>query len=151
MAIEDFKLERFREEHPGNQFPTFDHVTEAVRKRLKEELAAKLGLPPDVDSLELLKRLHAAFELPTIYNATDPRFNLKAVIEDFKANVEGDVYINWDRFDNVDKIRFDDLAAYFSYIWYAVSDDIEIFDDSLQWIIVIRHDRAVACVPMISA
>jgi hypothetical protein len=150
MAIEDFKLERFREDHPGSEFPSLQSLSESKRRQLKQELAIRLGLPRETDALDIVKRLHESFEAPSSYDATDAAFNLRSLVKDLDLETPENVYINWDRFDRVDRIRFADLADYFVYIWYSVSDDIEIFDDTLRWAIVVRHDGAVAFVPMIS-
>jgi len=149
MGIEEFKLERFREDHPGKEFPPFEKVPAETRKQIKEELAKKLGLPRESDALVTLKKLYASFELATSYDATDPSFDLATLVKAFNIEVTGDIYINWDRFDHVDKMRFTDLAQYFSYIWYSVSDDIEIFNPRLQWAILVRHDGAVALIPIL--
>ena len=110
----------------------------------------KLGLPGETQAIDVVKRLQESFETPSSYDATDPVFDLRSLVKNLDIETIEDVYINWDQFDHVDKIRFTDLADYFVYIWYSVSDDIEIFDDTLRWAIVIRHDGAVAFVPMIS-
>lgn len=36
-------------------------------------------------------------------------------------------------------MRFKDLTEHFDYIWYPGPDDIEIFDDSLSWILSVDH------------
>ena len=150
MAIEDFKLERFREDHPGSKFPSVESLPESKRRQLKQELALRLGLPRETEALEVVKRLHESFVAPSSYDATEAAFNLRSLVKDLDLETPENVYINWDQFDHVDKIRFADLADYFVYIWYSVSDDIEIFDDTLRWAIAVRHDGAVAFVPMIS-
>ena len=143
-------MERFREDHPGSEFPSVQSLSESKRRQLNQELAVKLGLPGETEAIDVVKRLHESFETPSSYNATDQAFKLRSLVKDLDIETAENVYINWDQFDHVDKIRFADLADYFVYIWYSVSDDIEIFDDTLRWAIVIRHDGAVAFVPMIS-
>jgi len=149
MAIEDFKLKHFKEDHPGTEFPAFENVGASKRTQLKETLAVRLGLLNDADGLDVVKRVHDSFEVESIYNATESSFNLKSIVEDLELEPNEYVYINWDRFEHLDRIRFADLADHFPYIWYSVSDDIEIFDDNQRWVIVLRHDGAAAVVPVL--
>jgi|ERR1700674_1944993 hypothetical protein len=149
MAIEDFKKKHFMEDHPGAEFPAFENVGASQRANLKEEVALRLGLSRDTDALDVVKRVHECFGVPSTYDATEASFNLKSVVADLALEIDEYVYINWDRFDHLDRIRFTDLAEHFPYIWYSSSDDIEIYDDKLRWVIVIRHDGAAALVPML--
>ncbi len=50
-----------------------------------------------------------------------------------------EVYINWDDFTTIVRMRFKDLTEHFHYVWYPGPDDIEIFDDSLSWILSVDH------------
>jgi hypothetical protein len=49
------------------------------------------------------------------------------------------VYLNWYRFDDIDQIDLADLDRYFFDIWYPDSDDLDVFDDSADWIVSIAH------------
>jgi hypothetical protein len=49
------------------------------------------------------------------------------------------VYIHWYYDDKIDEFYFADLAQYFDDIWYPGPDDIEIFDATLSWIVVVPH------------
>jgi hypothetical protein len=49
------------------------------------------------------------------------------------------VYLNWYRFDDIDQIDLAALDQYFSDIWYPGSDDLDVFDDSTDWIVSIAH------------
>ena len=53
------------------------------------------------------------------------------------------VYINWRHFESLDEMAFVALAKYFDDIWYAGADDIDIFDDTLSWVLSVRHDGEV--------
>jgi hypothetical protein len=55
------------------------------------------------------------------------------------------VYVSWDALrGQVDDIAFADLARYFAWIWYPASDDIQIFDESFSWLLVIGHEGDVS-------
>ena len=88
-------------------------------------------------------------ESPFTHNATYSDFDLKLLVRELKLRVSDYIYINWDQFDRIDRMKFDGVAMYFNYVWYSASDDIEIFDDLLQWVLVIRHDGAVGFIPLV--
>ncbi len=51
------------------------------------------------------------------------------------------VYINWYHFDDIDMFHTaKSVERCFDSIWYPVSDDIELFDDSLGWTLSVDHD-----------
>lgn len=56
-----------------------------------------------------------------------------------KMMVAQKVYINWHRFDKIDQMQFPDLMGHFDDIWYPGADDIDIFDDSLNWVASVSH------------
>lgn len=66
-------------------------------------------------------------------------FDLKLLFNYIDIKYSEYVYINWYKFDDIDQMKFDDFCMFFDYIWYPSSDDIEIFDESLSWIILIHH------------
>ena len=58
-----------------------------------------------------------------------------------KPNLQ--VYLNWYSFTDIDILNIIFLDKYFFDIWYPISDDIDIFDESLNWFLSIRHDGNV--------
>jgi hypothetical protein len=52
-------------------------------------------------------------------------------------------HINWMHFDVVDKMKTVDFIKYFEYIWYPSSDDIDVIDENLNWIMLIDHEGGV--------
>ena len=149
MAIEDFKKEHFNADFRDRPFPFVESVSAPQRLYFRNGLAFGLGMPQDAEPLDILRRLQESLEAPPSYDATDSSFDLELVARDLNLGPINDVYINWDRFDHVDRMHFGDLAKYFKYVWYSVSDDIEIFDQTLRWVIVIRHDGALSFVPLL--
>jgi hypothetical protein len=51
--------------------------------------------------------------------------------------------VSWYRVDQIDEIAFDDLATWFDDIWYPNSDDLDICDDTLSWVVSINHEGDV--------
>lgn len=79
-------------------------------------------------------------------NAESNIFSLTELISSLNIVARDFVYVNWYRFDRIDKIKLTDLCENFEYIWYPGSDDIEVFDDSLEWMISISHGGQVSLV-----
>ena len=50
-----------------------------------------------------------------------------------------EVYVNWDDFATIHRVRFADLAENFDYLWYPGPDDVDIFDESLSWVLSVDH------------
>jgi len=51
--------------------------------------------------------------------------------------------LNWYRFDKIDELRFVDLCEKFEDIWYPSSDDLDIFDRNMNWLISIEHSGSI--------
>ena len=144
MTIDDFKIEHFRANFPDREFPVVHTVLPEKCSELKQMLVEKLGLAPDISPLGLLESLYDSFRAEQVgISTTDPNFDLSSLLKDSGIKAPLQVFINWDQFGHVDEIRFADFVKYFDYFWYSVSDDIEVFDDTFLWVVLIRHDGAV--------
>jgi len=147
MTIEDFKLERFKNDFPDAEFPTVQTLASEKCVDFKRNLAGKLGLASNVAPIQLLETLYNSFRVGQAgIVATDPGFNLDALLRESGVKTPQQVYINWNQFDHVDEIKLTDLVKYFQYLWYPSSDDVEIFDDTLRWVALVRHDGEVRVV-----
>jgi hypothetical protein len=76
-------------------------------------------------------------------NSLSDDFRLSQVLWRLRILPPEYVFVNWYRFDDVDEIKFADLESHFTDIWYPSSDDIEVFDSSLKWLIAVSHDGSV--------
>ena len=137
--MEQFKIEIFKDEHHGRPFPPFTTLGKEDADRLLQAFARKMHLSEPYDGLILLKALFARSSGVEGVNATSDAFHLLSVLESFSISPEREVYVNWYRFDVIDRMNSVELAAYFPYVWYAGPDDIEIFDDSLSWVLFVDH------------
>ncbi len=78
--------------------------------------------------------------------ADDSQFSIVKLFSDLKVSTSQYVFINWDRYDDIDEIGFNDFNMYFADIWYPGPDDIDIFDSSFGWIISISPEGYVRVV-----
>ncbi len=57
---------------------------------------------------------------------------------------EDELFVQWRIFQEVDKFRRVDLEREFYSIWYPTSDDIEVFDGTLKWIVFVSHHGSIS-------
>jgi len=147
MTIEDFKIERFKIDFPDTEFPVVHTLPSEECADLKRKLAKKLEMATNVAPVLLLETLYHSFHIERAgITAIDPGFNLDTLLRESGVKAGQQVYINWNQFEHVDEIKLTDLVKYFQYLWYPSSEDVEIFDDTLRWAALVRHDGAVRVV-----
>lgn len=142
--MDKFKIDRFNSEYPNDvEFPEFYSLDNTDLLRLQNRLFDKSNVK-DRDLLKLTKTLnYQASVIPEI-NAEHEGFYLSSAFSHENIKPNEWIYLNWYRYDQVDKMRFSDLEKYFDAIWYPSSDDLDIFDDSYAWILSIRHDGVLS-------
>jgi len=113
------------------------------------------------DTLNLLERLFCKYKsndiislmrnllsietfLPNVY--ADGNLKLNDLFTHLRITPKSEIYVNWYRFNDVDLFDIQDLDRCFYDIWFPFSDDIDLFDNSLDWMISIRHDGAISFV-----
>ena len=104
----------------------------------------KLGLPENLSDLKFISSIHKLLIKYDGENVKSQDFNISNLMNKFRITPPDKVYINWYRFDEIDQMEFVDVARYFGDIWYPTSDDIELFDDSLTWILSVSHDGFIS-------
>ena len=77
------------------------------------------------------------------FNADEENFDLNALFNELNVATPNEICINFNKFESIDILHFDDLSKFFSDIWYPSLDDIEIFDINLSFIISVRHYGAI--------
>ena len=79
-------------------------------------------------------------------NANSKSFELLATLRKLNVLPQERAYLNFYRFDNIDEMSIFDVSADFRFIWYPQSDDIDIFDSTLTWILSVSHDGELSLV-----
>jgi hypothetical protein len=97
-----------------------------------------LGLLPEASGLEILHAMEDRVRDITEIRPSDATFHLTAVFEKLGISARK-IYINWYRFDDIDEMSTGDLDRWFHDFWYPDSDDIELFDQSQNWLLFVRH------------
>jgi hypothetical protein len=137
--MEKFKVDLFAGEYKID-FPEYSHLSESECLNLIERLSKIFDM--NFMSNVANDLIQKQFFLENI-NAND-EFHLMKVFEKLNINPSLKTYINWYQFRDIDLIKTIDLDKYFYDIWFPSADDIDIFDENLNWIISIRHDGVVS-------
>lgn len=140
--MEQFKVDNFAKSST-EAFPSFSPLTQDQCHRILCRLQDLFGLEDKLDSMTIVSELsHHQMACPDT-NAESDGFNLQQTLSNLGINPEEDIFINWYRFDDIDRMKYAQLSKCFSDIWYPSADDVDIFDSSLKWILSIRHDGCV--------
>jgi len=137
------RIEIFENENPGESFPDFETLYPGVAESIRLKILRRVGLNQSTSPGELIDKLYTMYNWLKGFSADSEKFDLSTVFEKIQIQPEEYIYINWYRFDHIDKMKFIDLCKYLEYIWYAGPDDIEIFDNTLKWMIAINHSGGI--------
>ncbi|QPH91873.1 heat-shock protein [Campylobacter concisus] len=131
--MDQIKLENFRKEH-GFNMPIIRSLPYDECLKIRENLLHKFSLD-DVDEFFKIDK----FSRLDGFNADEENFDLKAVFGKLNIATPNKICINFNKFESIDILRFEDFSKFFSDIWYPSLDDIEIFDIHLSFILSVRH------------
>lgn len=138
--MEKIKLDNFSNEYPGRDFPEYASLSKSACSDIAQSIQAKFAQANATDGLTLVKAIDALSKPCEAASHVGEDFDLSALLNACGIDAADVVYINWHRYDKIDRLKRCDLAGYFYDIWYPDVDDIDVFDDSLSWILSVRHD-----------
>ena len=136
-------MQNFALEHPGLTFPVFRPLNAQEVEKVRASIAKRLSLNPSMSPLDLVRMIFEMAEIIPNISAEDDNFNLKDVLRRLGIEANAKVCINWYRLDTIDEISLDDLTRYFDDIWYPAVDAIDVFDDTLEWILCIGYSGEI--------
>lgn len=131
--MDQIKLENFRKEH-GFDMPIIRSLSAGECLKIRENLLHKFSLDDVYEFFKIDK-----FSRLDGFNANEENFDLKAVFRKLNITTPNEICINFNKFESIDILHFDELSKFFSDIWYPSLDDIEIFDINLSFIFSVRH------------
>ena len=135
--MDQIKLENFRKEY-GFKLPIIRSLSAAECLEIRENLLYKFSLQ-NIDEFFKIDK----FSRLDGFNADEENFDFKTAFSELGIAMPNEICINFNKFESIDILRFDDLSKFFSDIWYPSLDDIEIFDINLSFIISVRHYGAI--------
>lgn len=141
--MKTFKIENYEREHGQGTFPPFRHLAPDEAQRIEEGLLSRLKLPSGSSARDILQSIHDRAGVVSGANADDDQFDLRHVLDELGLALSEFTYLNWYRFDDIDKIQTSALLKHFSDIWYPASDDLELIDAQMQWVVAVHHSGTV--------
>ena len=139
--MDDFKFEIFKNENPNTPlFKVFQLPSNKVQ-RIQQELFRSLKIEGE-NIRELERRLYDEAKV-IVQSIPETNFSMHDIFRSIQVDSEF-IYVTWDSFVNIDKFRLPDFCRWFEYIWYPSSDDIDIFNDDLTWILHVYHYETIA-------
>jgi hypothetical protein len=136
--MQEFKIENFQRENPGVSPPRFTPLTDAEEEHVRGRLMVAVGQPNGTPEEIIVEVLKKAVPLEGV-NLDKEETPLHEVFGKAQISPAPVLYVEWGALRNIDRFRTDDLDRHFYDVWYPVADDIEIFDDSMSWLMFIRH------------
>lgn len=135
--MEKYKIQNFYNSKPNLRFPRFRTLSKKECQHIKKEIEIKFKINDDDD---FLHNLHEKKKILDGKNTNSQSSVLLKILKILCPKVDGNkILINWDNFTDIDEIAIEDFINFFDDIWYPEVDDIEIFDLSLEWMIIIDH------------
>ena len=135
--MDQIKLENFRKEY-GFEIPIIRSLSPGECLKIRENLLHKFSLN-DIDEFFKIDK----FSKLDGFNADEENFDIKTAFSELGIAMPNEICINFNKFESIDILRFDDLSKFFSDIWYPSLDDIETFDINLSFIVSVRHYGAI--------
>lgn len=133
-----FKIASFIKDHPGTLPPNFEHLTSDAAEELWLKLAGKNGRPKGSTNEMLLWLRQHATPIADL-NIEDMEVPLSEIFTRCEVDAGSPLYLHWDQPHDIDQFQRSELEKYFYDIWYPIADDIEIFDQTLDWVLFVRH------------
>jgi len=143
--VQVFKTQHFKREHPNTRFPWYRSLSEAEVAAIRAGIAKSLKLDSH-DPEILVRAVEGKGALVEDEKADTERFQISALLSELGIRLSQNVFINWNRYDDIDEMGLDDLNRYFPDIWYPGSDDIDVFDSSLEWFLSVSPEGYVKVV-----
>ena len=131
--MDQIKLENFRKEH-GFEMPIVRSLPTGECLKIRENLLHKFSLN-NIDEFFKIDK----FSKLDGFNADEVNFDLMTAFSELGIAMPNEICINFNKFESIDILHFDDLSKFFSDVWYPSLDDIEIFDINLSFIVSVRH------------
>lgn len=141
--MDGLKLEQFAKDHPRKAFPAIEALGAALSTAVRGEIAMRFGLDPHTQPLRLLETVQHHSIAVQGANAQSSDFDLRSVLNQLGLLKTNNIYLNWGRFELLDRMFLADVMNVFEYLWYPSADDLEIIAEDLSWILSVAHYGAV--------
>lgn len=142
--MDRIKIENFKRDQPDSDFPSYRALHPDEAESLRKSLLLRLNIQPSTSPLDLVKTVSNRSMLVEHADADKEAFDLSGVLSSLGIQPKEAVFINWYRYDCIDQMKIAELSRYFHDIWYPGADDIDVFDESLDWILSVGYSGPVS-------
>ncbi|MCC6320568.1 MAG: hypothetical protein IT438_03930 [Phycisphaerales bacterium] len=125
--MQAFKIKHFERDHPGERYPAVDPLSSAEAASMAERLAS------------LLTRVHSSEPLSGV-DANPETFRLSDIWATAGIQPADELLLSFDSLRSIDRMQRGDVEQNFTDVWYPVSDNLFIFDESVAWLMFVHHD-----------
>ncbi len=143
IIMQAFKIENYEKDSGVGTFVPFRHLSSAESISLIAGLRGSLELPEDISPKDMVLEIHDRSFPVSGVNAVEEKFDLSALLNQLGFDLSELMYLNWYHYDDVDEMRTRDVLMKFSDIWYPSSDDLDLVDAKMRWLVSIHHSGAV--------
>lgn len=140
------KKKYYVQESGDEDFPFFVTLDSNEASQHEERIKEIYGFAMEVDSRDLLNYMAKNSQLVSKFRAEDCDFNFMEMLKSLHLSPKIVIYIDWHRFDKIDKISVEKFSDFFDDIWYPQADDMFLYDDSFSWFVLISHHGAISII-----
>lgn len=142
-------VEWFCSLNPSMQYPAKAQVWGAEAERVRKGLARRFGLPEHWSAHEQTCAIWK-LGIDTGHRVREGEaMPIQRWLQLLGIQPKDTIYVNWpastrsDPYDVFDIQSFEDALPV--GLWRPLADDIELFDDSFDWVLLINHEGYVGC------
>ncbi len=127
-------------------FPDFYSLTNDEMLNHRYQLRVAFKCPQNMCISDVFSKMVGESNLIQDINAKNDEINFSDLLVSQGIDLRKEIYIDWYRFDDIDRMELSLFTRYFEDIWYPGADDIYIYDDSFSWFILVAHYGAITIV-----
>ena len=76
-------------------------------------------------------------------NAESQKIDFSKLLSKLQFATDGKIYLNWNKFDDVDEMKTKFFIESFEHIWYPSSDDLDLIDTKMRWLLSVDHSGII--------
>ena len=142
--MDSIKIRNFQHAYSNGAFPSYKELSSDECASIRRQLAETFGISTNTLPVDLVNKIQSMSRPLAEADANDTHFDLAQTLQTKQIPSPKLVFVNWNRFDRIDQMRFQDLRLHFDSIWYPSSDDIDIFDETCEWVLSVAHYGSVS-------
>ncbi len=123
-VLYDFKRQHFERDNPGQMFPAYVTLNESACKAVRDRVSPFASMKQAITIASGLDEADIPIEPALTAAGVHPGL---------------DILFSLDGYDTLMRMGRDDFFSHFYHLWYPVSDDMCLCDDSAEWVVFVSH------------